>query len=679
MNSLLQKSKYPFGAVPFSEIKIEHYLPALKKSIADGLEEVNNITQNPAAPTFENTVVALEQSGKAVERIETTFFNLLAAEGNQEMQALAKEISPLLTDYQNDILFNSALFARIETIWQQSSQKAGLDTEDEKLLEKTYKNFVRQGAALTEAKKEKLRDITKALSKATISFGENVLNDTNDFSLTLTDSAQLRGLPDSAKEAAKMLAKAEGKEDAWVINLQYPSYLPFMTYAANRDLRAQLYRAFSAIGFRKNKHDNCENIRKITTLRHQRAQLLGYASHADFVLEERMAKSVKGVDDFLGEMLTWAKPAAEKEVETLRKYAHKKDGITDLQPWDFAYYAEKQKMEKHQIDDEQLKPYFQLNKVLEGIFCVANKLYGISFYERNDIPVYHKDVLVYEVKDEKGQLAGLFYADFFPRKTKKNGAWMTYYRGQYKEKGKNIRPHASIVCNFTKPTETLPSLLTFDEVKTLFHEFGHALHSLLAQGKYASLSGPNVYWDFVELPSQLMENWAYEKECLNLFAHHHKKKHLIPEQMIENIRAAANYMEGYQTVRQISFGMLDMAWHRQAPAENVDVFTFENKVLEATKLLPPVAGSCRSTAFSHIFQGGYSAGYYSYKWAEVLDADAFEYFKSEGIFNKKVADSFRKHILSKGGSVHPEVLYRRFRGKDPSPKALLRRSGLLKN
>lgn len=679
MNSLLQKSKYPFGAVPFSEIKIEHYLPALKKSIADGLEEVNNITQNPAAPTFENTVVALEQSGKAVERIETTFFNLLAAEGNQEMQALAKEISPLLTDYQNDILFNSALFARIETLWQQSSQKAGLDTEDEKLLEKTYKNFVRQGAALTEAKKEKLRDITKALSKATISFGENVLNDTNDFSLTLTDSVQLCGLPDSAKEAAKMLAKAEGKEDAWVINLQYPSYLPFMTYAANRDLRAQLYRAFSAIGFRKNKHDNCENIRKITTLRHQRAQLLAYASHADFVLEERMAKSVKGVDDFLSEMLTWAKPAAEKELEALRKYAHKKDGITDLQPWDFAYYAEKQKMEKHQIDDEQLKPYFQLNKVLEGIFSVANKLYGISFYERNDIPVYHKDVLVYEVKDEKGELAGLFYADFFPRKTKRNGAWMTYYRGQYKEKGKNIRPHVSIVCNFTKPTETLPSLLTFDEVKTLFHEFGHALHSLLAQGKYASLSGPNVYWDFVELPSQLMENWAYEKECLNLFAHHYQKKHLIPEEMIENIRAAANYMEGYQTVRQISFGMLDMAWHRQAPAENVDIFTFENKVLAATKLLPPVAGSCRSTAFSHIFQGGYSAGYYSYKWAEVLDADAFAYFKSEGIFNKKVADSFRKHILSKGGSVHPAVLYRRFRGKDPSPKALLRRSGLLKN
>lgn len=679
MNSLLQKSKYPFGAVPFSEIKIEHYLPALKKSIADGLEEVNNITQNPAAPTFENTVVALEQSGKAVERIETTFFNLLAAEGNQEMQALAKEISPLLTDYQNDILFNSVLFARIETLWQQSSQKAGLDTEDEKLLEKTYKNFVRQGAALTEAKKEKLRDITKALSKATISFGENVLNDTNDFSLTLTDSVQLCGLPDSAKEAAKMLAKAEGKEDAWVINLQYPSYLPFMTYAANRDLRAQLYRAFSAIGFRKNKHDNCENIRKITTLRHQRAQLLAYASHADFVLEERMAKSVKGVDDFLSEMLTWAKPAAEKELEALRKYAHKKDGITDLQPWDFAYYAEKQKMEKHQIDDEQLKPYFQLNKVLEGIFSVANKLYGISFYERNDIPVYHKDVLVYEVKDEKGELAGLFYADFFPRKTKRNGAWMTYYRGQYKEKGKNIRPHVSIVCNFTKPTETLPSLLTFDEVKTLFHEFGHALHSLLAQGKYASLSGPNVYWDFVELPSQLMENWAYEKECLNLFAHHYQKKHLIPEEMIENIRAAANYMEGYQTVRQISFGMLDMAWHRQAPAENVDIFTFENKVLAATKLLPPVAGSCRSTAFSHIFQGGYSAGYYSYKWAEVLDADAFAYFKSEGIFNKKVADSFRKHILSKGGSVHPAVLYRRFRGKDPSPKALLRRSGLLKN
>lgn len=679
MNSLLQKSKYPFGAVPFSEIKIEHYLPALKKSIANGLEEVNNIAQNPAAPTFENTVVALEQSGKAVERIETTFFNLLAAEGNQEMQALAKEISPLLTDYQNDILFNSALFARIETLWQQSSQKAGLDTEDEKLLEKTYKNFVRQGAALTEAKKEKLRDITKALSKATISFGENVLNDTNDFSLTLTDSVQLCGLPDSAKEAAKMLAKAEGKEDAWVINLQYPSYLPFMTYAANRDLRAQLYRAFSAIGFRKNKHDNCENIRKITTLRHQRAQLLAYASHADFVLEERMAKSVKGVDDFLSEMLTWAKPAAEKELEALRKYAHKKDGITDLQPWDFAYYAEKQKMEKHQIDDEQLKPYFQLNKVLEGIFSVANKLYGISFYERNDIPVYHKDVLVYEVKDEKGELAGLFYADFFPRKTKRNGAWMTYYRGQYKEKGKNIRPHVSIVCNFTKPTETLPSLLTFDEVKTLFHEFGHALHSLLAQGKYASLSGPNVYWDFVELPSQLMENWAYEKECLNLFAHHYQKKHLIPEEMIENIRAAANYMEGYQTVRQISFGMLDMAWHRQAPAENVDIFTFENKVLAATKLLPPAAGSCRSTAFSHIFQGGYSAGYYSYKWAEVLDADAFAYFKSEGIFNKKVADSFRKHILSKGGSVHPAVLYRRFRGKDPSPKALLRRSGLLKN
>lgn len=675
MNPLLKSFNTTFETAPFEEIKEEHFLPALKEAIQQGQKEVQEIIDQSAAPTFENTIEALEASGELVSRIAEIFYNLNSAETNDEIQKIAREFSPLLTEYGNDIMLNADLFSRIKSVYE--GDQSALNEEQKMLLQKTYRGFTRNGANLSDDDKNKLREIDKELSGLSLQFGENVLAETNAFELVIDNEKDLEGLPEAIVEAAAETASEKGKEGKWVFTLQYPSYVPFVTYSAKRELREKLNRAFGSRGFQDNDHNNTEIVKKIAKLRYQRAQLLGFENHAEYMLQERMAEHPDKVKTFLGEILEAAKPAGKSDVDEAANYARKNDGLENLQKWDFAYYTEKLKQEKFQIDDDMLKPYFKLEDVIDGAFKVAGLLYGITFEERDNIQKYHKDVITYEVKDDSGAHLAVFYADFFPRAGKRNGAWMTSYRNQKVVDGKNIRPHISIVCNFTKPTKTKPSLLTFQEVLTLFHEFGHALHGIMANGTYGSLSGTNVFWDFVELPSQVMENWCYEKECLDLFAKHYKTGEKIPADMVQRLKDSASFMEGYATVRQVGLATLDMAWHATDPTKVEDVGAYETEVTQNTELLPKVDGTNTSTAFSHIFQGGYSAGYYSYKWAEVLDADAFEYFKEEGIFNKDVATRFKK-LLSAGGTVHPAKLYQEFRGRDADPKALLRRAGLLK-
>lgn len=675
-NPLLEPFSAPFETAPFDKIETNHYLPAIKEAIVIARGEIKAITSNSDTPSFSNTIEALEKSGKLSGTISGIFFNLNSAETNDEIQKLAREISPMLTEFHNDILLDQALYERVATVYQQKNQY-DLTPEAATLLDKTYKSFLRNGAGLDEAGKQRLREIDKELSQQSLTFGEHLLKETNEYMMVLEDESELVGMPDTLKEAAAALAEEKGQKGKWVVTMDYPSYIPFMTYCANRPRREELYKVFASRGYKGDDNDNREIVKQIVKLRHERANLLGYETHAHFVLEERMAESPEKVKGFLKEMLEYAKPVAEKDVTEVLAYAKKLDVLDDLQRWDFSYYSEKLKKEKYAIDDELLKPYFKLENVIDGVFKVANMLFGISFKENSAIPVYHKDVRAFEVLDASGKHKAVFYADFFPRAGKRAGAWMTSYRGQWKEAGENKRPHASIVCNFTKPTATKPSLLTFNEVTTLFHEFGHALHGMLAEGVYSSLSGTHVYWDFVELPSQIMENWAYEKECLDLFAHHYETGEKIPEELITRIKESATFLEGYQTLRQLSFGLLDMGWHGADPTGIEDVYAFEKATIKDTELFAEVSGMMTSTAFAHIFQGGYSSGYYSYKWAEVLDADAFEFFNEKGIFNKEVAGQFEKHILSAGGSEHPMELYKRFRGKEPSPKALLKRAGLL--
>lgn len=663
------------NTAPFSKIKNEDFLPAFKKGIELAKAEIDKIVNNLTQPTFENTIEALAFSGDILDRISSLFFNLNSAETSDEMQKIAQEVSPLLSEFGNDVRLNADLFARVKAVYEQR-EKLNLNPEQTTLLDKKYKSFSRNGANLPEDKKKQLRKIDKELSKLSLQFGENVLAETHAFELHITNENDLAGLPEGAREAARSLAKSQEKE-GWIFTLDYPSYIPFVTYAANRELRKKITIAFGARAFQNNKFDNQEIVLKIAKLRFERAQILGYKTHSHFVLEERMAETPEKVISFSNDLLAKAKPAAQKEFTQLTDFAKELDGIEQLEKWDGAYYSEKLKQQLFSLDDEKLKPYFQLEKVLEGAFTIAQKLYCITFEEIFDIDKYHEDVKTYEVKDENNQLVAIFYADFFPRKGKRSGAWMTSFKSQYVKKGINERPHISNVCNFTKPTETKPSLLTFNEVTTLFHEFGHALHGILANTVYPSLSGTSVYWDFVELPSQILENWCYEPEALALFAYHYETGEIIPMELVHKIKESASFQEGMATMRQLSFGLLDMGWHGQDPSNITDIKAFETEQFASTQLYPDVKENAMSTAFSHIFQGGYSSGYYSYKWAEILDADAFAYFQEKGIFNREVATKFKENILSKGGTEHPMILYKRFRGQEPKPDALLKRAGLI--
>ncbi|WP_339877362.1 M3 family metallopeptidase [uncultured Algoriphagus sp.] len=674
-NPLLADFATPFDTAPFDQITPDHFLPAIKAAIAEAKEDIS-IIKAETLPTFENTIEALDGAGKKLGIIAGIFFNLNSAETNEEIQSLAREISPLLTEHGNDILLDQILFQRVSQVFEQKD-KLDLTAEQNTLLEKTYKSFVRNGAKLSEDKTDVLRKIDQQLAQTSLKFGENVLAETNKFVHFIDNESDLEGLPEGIKEAAAQIAEEKGEVGKWAFTLDYPSYIPAMTYSKNRELRETLFLANGTKCAKGDELDNQQNIKDILKFRHDRAVLLGYKSHADFVLEERMAKSPDQVQSFLASLLQKAKPKGLEEIKELEAFANEIDGLKALEKWDFAYYSELLKKEKYALDDELLRPYFQLEKVIDGVFQTAEKLFGITFVPQSDIPVYHKDVTAYEVKDQDGNYLSIFYADFFPRPGKRNGAWMTSYKGQSINNGQDIRPHVSIVCNFTKPTKSKPSLLTFNEVTTLFHEFGHALHGMMAKGNYESLSGTSVFWDFVELPSQIFENWCYEKECLDLFAKHYETGEKIPEELIDKIKKASNFQQGYQTVRQISFGLLDMAYHSQDPSAISSIFEFEEEVMHPTDLLPKVPGTLMSTSFSHIFQGGYSSGYYSYKWAEVLDADAFELFQEKGVFDKSTAESFVQNILSAGGSEHPEILYKRFRGREPKQEALLKRAGLV--
>ena len=672
MNPLLEN----FNTAPFSKIAITDYKPALKEAIDITKNEVEAIVSNTEAPTFKNTTEALDYVGKQLDRITSIFFNLNAAETSPEIQEIAKEVSPWLSEFKNDMILNTQLFERVKIVYDQKDS-LNLNPEQTMLLEKQYKGFSRNGANLNDTDKERLRKIDAELSKLSIEFGERVLADTNAFEMHLTNEDDLSGLPDGVKEAAQLTAKQREK-DGWVFTLDYPSYIPFMTYADNRELRKKIAIAAGQKGFQNNDHNTEQIILDIVRLRHERANLLGYKTHAHFVLEERMAETPETVLSFSNDLLKKAKPAAQREFTNLQNFAKKLDGIDQLQKWDGAYYSEKLKKELFNLDQELLKPYFKLENVIDGVFTISNKLYDLNFEEVTDIEKYHEDVKTYQVTNSTGEEVAVLYADFHPREGKRNGAWMTSFKPQQVLNGTNERPHISIVCNFTKPTESKPSLLTFNEVTTLFHEFGHALHGMLANTTYNSLSGTSVSWDFVELPSQVLENWCYEKEALELFAKHYETEEVIPMDYVEKIKESASFHEGMQTLRQLSFGLLDMSWHgSDSPEKITSVKEFEVEAFSGTKLYPDVPENCMSTAFSHIFQGGYSAGYYSYKWAEVLDADAFELFQEKGIFDKETARSFQENVLSKGGTEKPMTLYKRFRGQEPKPEALLKRAGLL--
>jgi len=673
-NPLLKKFDTPFTTAPFSKIKNEHFKPAFVEGIKLAKEEIDDIINNSDAPTFENTIEALDFSGQILDRISSVFFNLNSAETNDEIQKIAQEVSPLLSEFSNDITLNQELFKRVQSVYR-IKKELNLTTEQDTLITKKYKSFVRNGANLNEKDKSKLRELDTKLATLKLKFGENVLAETNAYELHLTNKEDLKGLPESTVEAARMIAKQKAKE-GWIFTLDYPSYIPFLTYADNRELRKKIALAFGAKAFQNNEHDNQEIILDLVKSRHKRANLLSYKTHSDFVLEERMAESPENVSVFLEDLLPKATPAAKKEFNQLVELA-KKDGIQQLEKWDSAYYSEKLKKQLFDLDQEKLKPYFKLENVIDGVFTVSNKLFDLVFEEIKTIDTYHKDVKTYKVSDTSGNFIAILYADFFPREGKRNGAWMTSFKSQWIKDGENSRPHISIVCNFTKPTETKPSLLTFNEVTTLFHEFGHALHGMLANTTYTSLSGTSVFWDFVELPSQLLENWCYEKEALNLFAKHYETGAIIPMDLIEKIKKSSNFLEGMQTLRQLSFGILDLNWHGKDPSKITNVKEFETNSFKSTQLFPDVVENCMSTSFSHIFQGGYSSGYYSYKWAEVLDADAFDLFLENGIFDKKTAQKLKSNILEKGGTEKPMDLYIQFRGKKPTNSALLKRAGLL--
>lgn len=671
-NPLLKNFDTPFHSVPFNDIKQEDFKPAILQGIELAKNEIEKIVNNLAEPTFGNTVVALEQVGKQLQVVAEAFFNINSAETNEYLQQLAQEISPLLAEYGNDITLNEKLFQKVKEVFE-STHRGSLTGEEYRLLDKTYKSFTRNGALLTAIEKERLRTIDMELSTLKVKFSQNVLQETNDYSLHLTVIEQLEGIPTSLVTAAKEEALKRGQE-GWIFTLQHPSFVPFMKYATHRELRKEIYLASTRKAFQQNEYNNEKNVKEIVGLRKERAQLLGFESHADFVLQERMAGNPQNVDHFLQDLLKKAKPFALQEVEGLSQLA-KKDGIDKMMPYDHAYYAEKLREEKFNFSDESLRPYFPLQQILDAAFDAANRLYGLTFSIREDIQKYHEEVTVYEVFED-GVHKALLYTDWHPREGKRAGAWMTSYRGQSIIDGRNMRPHISIVCNFSRSSGDTPSLLTFNEVTTLFHEFGHALHGIMANTVFESLSGTHVYWDFVELPSQFMENFCYDKDFLSTFAKHFKTGEVLPASEIDKIIASSNFMEGYQTLRQLSFGLLDMAYHSDSFNSTDSVAEFEKNTIKDTQLYPTLEGSAMSPSFSHIFPGGYSAGYYSYKWAEVLDADAFDYFREKGIFNSEPACKFKK-LLSKGGTVDPMELYIDFRGRKPKVDALLKRAGLV--
>lgn len=682
-NPLLTESQLPYGAPQFDKIRAEHYLPAFRQAISEAKADVDAIVNNPDAPDFPNTIEALEFAGRTLNRVSGIFYNILEADTNDELQRIAEEVSPLMTEYEMYVSLNDKLFERVKSVYA-GKDSLGLEPDQRRLLENTYRSFARNGANLSEEDKAVYSKYVEELSLLSLQFGKNVLASTNAYKLHLTDSSDLAGLPDYVRELGAMTAGEMGLE-GWVFTLDYPSYLPFMQNSERPDLRREMFLAYNskALG---GENDNTETVRKIADLRIKIANILGYETWADYVLEENMAKDKATVVKFLDNLMTPSLPYARKDVEAVFDYA-KANGFAEMaraagmdpdqfMPWDFSYWSEKYKQAEYALSDEQLKPYFRLEDCIDAVFSLAGRLYGISFEERKDIPVYHKDVKVYDVKDADGSHLALFYADFFPRASKRGGAWMTEFRGQSIRNGVEERPLVSIVTNFSKPTETAPSLLTHDELCTFLHEFGHSLHGMFAEGRYTSLCGTNVSRDFVELPSQIMENWAFEPEYLNSFARDYRSGEVIPAELVERIVRAKNYLAGYYQVRQLDFGTLDMAWHTLTALPEEDAAEFEKKVLAPSAVMPKVPGTAISTAFNHIFSGGYSAGYYSYKWAEVLEADAFSLFKEKGIFDRETASSFRANILSKGDTEDPAVLYRRFRGRDPEPSALMEKLGL---
>ena len=670
-NPLLAAWDTPHETPPFSEIKLSDYEPAFDAAIACSRAEVEAIVKNPKKPTFGNTIVALERQGELLNRISGLFFNLLEADSSDEMQEIAQRVQPKLTELSNDISLDPELFARVKYVYEHPGR---LKKEDKKLLENTYKGFARSGAALSDADKELYRQYSSELSALTLQFGQNALAATNAFTLNITDPKVVAELPAFVKEGMAAEAKARG-EKGWTVTLQYPSYLPFMTYSSNRALKEKLWRASGskALG---GEYDNTGIVKKIVNTRLKMANLLGYKCYADYVLENRMAENTKTVNDFLAELLAETKSYADADYRMVADYAASLGFEGELMPWDWAYYTEKYKDEKYALNDELVKPYLKLENVKKGVFMLANKLYGLNFTPNEKIAVYHPDVTAYDVTDADGRFMAVLYLDFFPRASKRSGAWMTEFRGTKIEDGKETRPLVSLVMNFTKPTETTPSLLTFDEMETFLHEFGHALHGMLGEGKYESLTGTSVYRDFVELPSQIMENWATEKEFLDLWAVHYETGEPIPAEIVDRIVAAQNYLAAYANVRQLSFGMTDMAWHTLTEPFEGDVEQFEVASMAPTQVMPVIAGTAMAPSFGHIFSGGYAAGYYGYKWAEVLEADAFSLFKEKGIFSREVASSFRDNILSKGGTEHPMKLYERFRGHKPETKALIEKMGL---
>lgn len=690
MNPLLTDSTLPYGAPQFDKIKTEHYLPAFEQAITEAKAEIDAIVNNPDAPTFENTIAALDEAGGRLNDAAGIFYNLMEADTNDQMQDIAEKVSPMMTEYSMYVSLNEPLFARVKAVYGSAE---GLEPDQARLLEKTWKSFVRSGANLGAEDKETYSKLSEQLSLLTLQYGKNVLAATNAFTLNLTEEADLEGLPDFVREAAVETAKSKEME-GWTFDLSAPSYGAFMKYSTRRDLRQKMWMAYNTRAT-EGENSNIELCRQIAELRLKIANILGYETYADYALEERMAKNPQTVNEFIQKLLEPSLPAAKAEVKELYEYA-RANGFEDseIQPWDFGFWSEKLKDARYSINDEQLKPYFRLESCIDAAFGLAGKLYGLTFEERKDIPVYHPDVKVYDVKDADGVHKALFYADFFPRASKRGGAWMTEFRGQSIVNGVEKRPFISLVTNFTKPTAGKPALLTHDELTTLLHEFGHSLHGILAEGRYSSLTGTNVSRDFVELPSQIMENWAFEPEFLDTFARHFETGEALPDTLINKIVEAKNYNAAYAQVRQLQFGILDMAWHTLKGGsesghfdrlsdlktmQELGTIAFEKAALKSSNVIPSIPQACISTSFSHIFSGGYSAGYYSYKWSEVLEADAFSLFKEKGIFSTEVSHSFRDNILSKGCSEDEDVLYRRFRGHDPEPEALLEKLGIVRN